>query len=86
MVWFTGSYCVLKTQTLTTRGVSSKPSSDALAILLCGIEPRMFDFSGLDAMCEVEGRHGDCQLSSCAGEHEGTGRTTESSNLLRYKI
>lgn len=46
----------------------------------------MFDFNEVDSKYEVEGRHGDCQPSFCAGEHEGTGRTTKSSNLLRYTI
>lgn len=75
-----------KIQTLTTRGVSSKFSSDALEKLFCEIEPCIFDFNGLDAMNEEEALHGDCQPPPCAPEHEGTGRTTKSSNLLRHTI
>lgn len=70
-------------QTLTTRGVCSKFSSGALEKLFCELEPCVFDFNGLDAMNEVEALHGDCQLSPSAAEHEGTGRTTKSSNLLK---
>lgn len=81
-----GSNCFFRTQTLTTRGVSSKFSSDALKNFFCEAEPCRFEFTGLDAMNEVESLRGDCQPPPCSAEHEGTGRTTESSNLLRGTI
>lgn len=68
-------------QTLTTGGVVSKFSSEPPEKLFCEMEPCIFDLGGLDGMNDVEALHGDC-----AAEHEGTGWTIKSGNLLRDTI